>query len=316
MKIKLPEKICILDIETEKKNPEKTKLFFVGVKIYNLHKKRYFPCKHKCFFPDQTSELRKFLKEFQGIIIGHNIFDFDYRVLDSLITLTGVIEKTVDTYAFIFNKNPFEPAGTNLNDLSRANFRKEKTLKGKNISKLWREGKHKEVIKYNENDLKLTKYLWWHLINKRFCKVMYYDEYDNGELKNFFKISEKDILQLIGKRPFFDYQTWKLKIKKDGKILVIREQWLYKDDNWKDILRIMPFKKCPECGSKDTLAEVEFDNLSEGQLGDYLAGFGKVYYCLKCSNLINYEGNLSDLPITLDFSYKKHFIKVKYSNDE
>jgi hypothetical protein len=129
MAIGLPKRICILDIETEEtkfKSPEKSKLAFVGIKVFTLHNGRYYPhkheyylpkqislCfntenanvsvhKHKCYPPNQISVLERFLKEFSGIIIGHNILQFDYRVLRSLISLEGVVEKTVDTLAFLY----------------------------------------------------------------------------------------------------------------------------------------------------------------------------------------------------------------------
>lgn len=50
----------MLDIETEKAirgEVPKTPLAFAGVKVYNLHGGRYYPCKQRVFLPEDTGEL-------------------------------------------------------------------------------------------------------------------------------------------------------------------------------------------------------------------------------------------------------------------
>ncbi len=222
MVIELPSKVCILDLETEKtkfKSPEKSKLAFVGVKIYTLHNGRYYPGKHKCFLPKQVGQLEEFLKNFPGIIIGHNIFQFDYRVLRPLISLDKVIEKTVDTLAFLHKKNGNRFGGLALGALSKANLNKSKTLDGKSISELWRQGKHKTVIKYNENDCILTQALWWHLVSRRSISIVYGNSDELGQIAKTLTVSARDVLSLIGKKSLFKFRTWNEKIEKDGFIL-------------------------------------------------------------------------------------------------
>jgi hypothetical protein len=232
MAIKLPERICLLDLETEEtkfKIPEKSKLAFVGIKIYTLHNRRYYPCKHKYYLTSQIAELEKFLKEFSGYIIGHNILQFDYRVLRPLLSLEGIIEKTVDTLAFLHGKNGKKFGGLSLDNLSRVNLGKGKTLDGKSISELWRKGKRKEVVQYNENDCMLTKELWWLLVNKRSIRIEYYDKYEQRRIDKSFIVWTDDISHLTGNRPLFTFKTWKQKIERDGYILEKEERRFYRE---------------------------------------------------------------------------------------
>lgn len=171
---KLPLKICVLDLETQKtdfKSPEKCELALVGTKIYILQEKEYQPQEYMHFLPDQMQELEQFLREFDGIIIGHNILNFDYRVLRPLISLKDVIEKTVDTLAFLYKLNTNQLRGLSLDALAQLNFGKSKTISGGNIPELWQQGQYQEVIKYNENDCALTMELWWQLVKKRSIRV-------------------------------------------------------------------------------------------------------------------------------------------------
>ena len=305
MNIKLPDKICILDLETAHtnfKNPEKCKIAFVGIKIYNLHNNRYYPCKHIYFFPNQITDLEKLLRGFKCIIIGHNIYGFDFRVLNPLMSLKGIVKKTIDTQFFIFNKNPSPFKGTSLDLLSQTNFGKRKTLKGKDIPKLWREGKHKRVIKYNENDLKLTYNVWWILISKQSIRVKYYNKQSEFISELLFKFSRKDLLYLVGKRPLFNYNTWKRKIEIDGNITNIGVTLLHKDDNWKSILGIIPIEKCTKCKGENIVKEhINPSDLTEGQLAEYEANNWGVYRCQKCGNLMYYEGNIPGFPLGLGF---------------
>jgi hypothetical protein len=117
--------------------------------------------------PDELKDLAKFLNDFDGIIIGHNILGYDYLVLEQFISLKRVINKSVDTLAFLYHKNGSRMGGLALDAVCQTNFRHGKTLKGKAIPLLWKQGEHAAVIRYNENDCKLTMRLWWHLVQKK-----------------------------------------------------------------------------------------------------------------------------------------------------
>jgi predicted nucleic-acid-binding Zn-ribbon protein len=295
MTAELPKKICILDIETEKTNfrtPENSKLALAGIKIYTLHGKRYRSHKHRCFLPTQIKKLEKFLKDFSGIIIGHNILQFDYRVLRQLISLHGVVEKSVDTLAFLYNKRGRKFGGLSLAKLAQANLGKNKFLAGKSIPELWRQGKHREVINYNENDCVLTQELWWQLISKRLVHIQYYDKYEQQEVDKTLRISTGDIPLLTGAKPLFAFDAWERKIEKNGYILEKKERRFYDTDleeSWMGQYHI-PFEKCPKCGSRKLKKIIEnMEDMTEGQLAEYMAGTWGTVCCLKCGHVMDYE---------------------------
>lgn len=94
MQNELPGKVCVLDLETSKLvrcEPEKTALAFVGTLIYELRDGSYHPGPHWCFLPDELDELEVLLKSFAGVVLGHNIINFDYEVLKPHISLEGQV---------------------------------------------------------------------------------------------------------------------------------------------------------------------------------------------------------------------------------
>jgi hypothetical protein len=145
--MKLPRNVCVLDIETfgiKRKNVEETPLAFAGVKRYAVTSSRYRPMNHQVFTPSQLPALESFLKEFDGVIVGHRLFHFDYRVLASSICLKGVIEKSVDTrfalQAHIDRETPqwsFYCPG--LDRLCRLNFKTRKTIEPKLLGSMLRD---------------------------------------------------------------------------------------------------------------------------------------------------------------------------------
>ncbi len=297
MRYTLPEQICSLDIETERtnfKHPESSKLIFAGLRAYSLHKGRYYPRKHLVFFPAQLKELELFLKRFQGIIIGHNILQFDYRVLRPLLFLDGVIEKSVDTLAFLYNKkNDF--CGLSLGNLAQLNLGKSKTLDGKSISDYWHRGKRKAVVEYNNNDCILAKGIWWWLLSERYIDASYFDYKRYKVINKIFTVSIRDCEQLTGKKPLFNFKNWTKKIERDGYVLDQKERRIYLDINWFDMSDSVPFDKCPKCKSPklrklNLPRNSESENhMTEGQLAEYMAGTWGTVYCLTCGYLEDYE---------------------------
>lgn len=137
MKGGLPEKVCILDLETETisfQAPEECRLAFVGTQVYSLDNDRYHPSRPRLFFPEDLHELEVFLRNFDGIIIGHNILQFDYDVLHmhfpGKLIPAEIVEKTVDTLYFLYARNAggLEGSSLSLDDLAKANFGYGKTI--------------------------------------------------------------------------------------------------------------------------------------------------------------------------------------------
>ncbi len=222
----LPKKVCVLDLETSKlvRRPAKPPLAFVGTLIYDLSGRRYHPGVHRCFFPDELGELEKLLRSFKGIVLGHNILRFDYdEVLRSQISLEGVVEKTVDTLTFLHEKRSTEPLelggtdnslqGLSLDNLAQRNLGRSKTISGRSIPKMWREGRREEVITYNKEDLALTFSLWWWMVTG--CTVVLgkrvdFNPYGGGTVGDRVyeswrvEIFPEDRPRLTGAKPLFN----------------------------------------------------------------------------------------------------------------
>jgi hypothetical protein len=214
--IDFPLQICILDIETDEdavRNPEGCVVFVVGVKTFVLREGSYQAAQYKWYSPKEFADLAGFLHSFNGLIIGHNIFEFDYRTIRLSLSLDGVLEKTVDTLDFLRRKIKKRRKGLlSLDSLSRANLGKSKTLDGESAPKLWRQGRYDEVIAYNENDCLLTMELWQHFVIERSGVLKSYQKTgwtDEGT----FNISDKDLEELLGKKPKYTYETWKQKLE-------------------------------------------------------------------------------------------------------
>lgn len=104
------------------------------------------------------------------LIVGHNLFNFDYKVLGSYFEYpeailgtrqAGIVSRTFDTmqeFSHIVNEVSGEDVGwVGLDDIAQRNFGMGKTHDGKLIPQMWREGKHKIVKEYPLNDLEMTK---------------------------------------------------------------------------------------------------------------------------------------------------------------
>ncbi len=222
-RVKLPQRVCSLDIEASARKPENADLYFVGIKVYLLHGGRYYPCKHTHYLPDELRDLKQFLDRFDGLVIGHNIVGYDYPVLARFISLKRIVGKTVDTLAFLYHKNGSQMGGLSLDAACQTNFGHGKTEKGKTIPHLWRQGKHAAVIRYNENDCKLTMRLWQHLVRQKPLRL--------GEKavrkstpagSDVVVANDKDIASLTGKWPQFTYRRWLKNIQTNGHAFKIK----------------------------------------------------------------------------------------------
>lgn len=222
----LPERVCVLDLETSqlvRGEPSKTPLALVGTMVYGLHDGRYRQGPYRCFLPDKLGEIEELLQDFEGLVLGHNILNFDYEVLKAHISLKGVPEKTVDTLGFLYEKRSTEPLefggtddslqGFSLDNLAQRNLGRGKIISGKSIPKMWREGRREEVIAYNKEDLILTFSLWQHMVEGRTVIVRERDEFDSYRKATVgdrtyeawrVEIFEEDLPRLTGRAPFYN----------------------------------------------------------------------------------------------------------------
>ncbi|MDH5401933.1 MAG: hypothetical protein OEY49_05525 [Candidatus Heimdallarchaeota archaeon] len=113
------------------------------------------------------------------LIIGHNIVDFDYKILDSYSNniSTSLLPKTIDTLIPFQKRNLGWPS---LNDLGKLNFNVTKTIDTLKIPEMWRAGKFEEVKEYLKRDLDLQAAIYSlgiskgeiTIYNKKYGKIM------------------------------------------------------------------------------------------------------------------------------------------------
>ncbi len=174
--------------------------------------------------------LEKYLTDFPGIIVGHNIFGFDYKVLKNFIDLRGVISKSVDTLDLLASKCKGKRWKLSLNNLSKINLGRSKKFEGATISGLWNSGKGNEVIDYNIEDCLLTFKLWYHLTTKRPRLVILDDKKYAEERQNLRRklaIFPRDLQILVGQSNPVTYSSWLRKPANKKTFLPFCERFSY-----------------------------------------------------------------------------------------
>lgn len=263
--IRLPKRICSLDIETETKKSKSLKGFaarrhilVAGLITYTRHRGEYYPGRYRQYGSNELGDLIDFLMTFRGIIIGHNIFQFDLPIIDwharsqnrieriyarlgkrrlpRKPSLKGVIEKTVDTYLFACEKRNCCPLVIDMGPLSLSALasangtarKKDRSIRGK-VSSLWHTRWRPKVIEYNKNDCILTFQLWWKWVGSREFNTygleltkpwdrLSFRDHRMLE-KNLWSITESNLLRLAGRRPLLTHEKWKGKISSGERIL-------------------------------------------------------------------------------------------------
>ncbi len=124
------------------------------------------------FMEDAVDDMIKRLLDVD-MIVGHNVLDFDYHVIRPYIgdKIKELIPKTFDTLKELC-KITGDKTGLGLDSLSRANFNVCKTHDSLSIPKMWRDGNHKEVKRYLENDVDMTRKLFYHGCKKGSIKTI------------------------------------------------------------------------------------------------------------------------------------------------
>lgn len=169
-----PQRILSIDIETEitrLRKPEESLVAVIGIVPYFLDKNgHYRRGSYKHFLRDQIQDFHAFLVNFDGLILGQNLFDFDYRVLRPHMSFEGIIEKTFDLYFFLDSIDSGKRSRLSLEVLAYLNLKKRKLSLQKDISALWRMGGTRQVLRRNERDCDLVAELWLKLIKERSLK--------------------------------------------------------------------------------------------------------------------------------------------------
>ncbi len=136
----------------QSRDPAKLKLAVAGLLA---NKQPFF------FEENQVKELLKALNQ-ADLIVGHNLFGFDYLVLQSYFQQD--IIKTLQNKTFDIMRELDKATGCwiSLDDLCKRNTGWTKNIDTMKIPKLWRDGQHQEVKDYLLNDLKMTEAIFNH----------------------------------------------------------------------------------------------------------------------------------------------------------
>ena len=163
-----PENVIYLDIETQylitdfpggwknSENYKNIKIAELGI----LHNDKY-----KTFEENNINEsINKLFDSEIDLIVGHNIFQFDYNILKYYFSediMLSLQKNSFDTM-LEFDKFTGKAGWVTLNDIATRNFGMSKTEDSIKIPQMWREGKHTEVEQYLLNDLKMTEQFYLH----------------------------------------------------------------------------------------------------------------------------------------------------------
>ena len=218
----MPKNVCVLDIETSKTDfhwKANSSLAIAGVKSFTMRNGRYEPKSFRAYRVHELAELESYLNAFEGPVIGYNVFDFDYAVLEGYIDLSKIIPKTVDVFHVLRDLNSLGMRGLKLGVLAQLNCGSTKTDLGSQVAALWNSGKEDEVVAYNENDCDITLQVWHHAITKR--RII-------GQFKESpsftLQIPNRQRDGLLNRTPMFSYRTWQ---KRPQRPKVIRMEDLF-----------------------------------------------------------------------------------------
>lgn len=156
---------CILDIETTSFQPWSGRLICIGVKDISTEEDHIF------YDENEESQLIQFFRHINkkqyDEIIGYNLaFDMRFifaRCLLYKLPTNGFFNKThtdiMMTLKNVRKSYNFNQPGT-LDDWAKALLGKKKLFDNTKVPELYSQGRLKELIEYNQNDLELTFELW------------------------------------------------------------------------------------------------------------------------------------------------------------
>lgn len=157
--------IVILDIETTEPITDKNNISTLQISLAGIIVKG----KTQFFTKENISELFTTLDSAE-LIVGHNLFAFDYLVLQKYTTI-NLIEKyqhkTFDTFRILEKKTDRR---ISLNDLAIKNLGISKNGKGIDAPQLFKEGKIEELKEYLTKDLQITEQLLLHIQKHKVLK--------------------------------------------------------------------------------------------------------------------------------------------------
>lgn len=145
----------ILDIETRELIPENGDLSSLRIALAGTLRDET-----PTFYTEENIEDLFSVLDDADMIVGHNLFGFDYKVLQRYATFSVVERYKKKTYDFLQLLMDITDRRVSLNDLAKRNLQEEKSGSGADAPKLFAEGKLSALKEYLLMDLLLTAKLF------------------------------------------------------------------------------------------------------------------------------------------------------------
>jgi hypothetical protein len=216
----LPRRVLSFDIETaitKLRKPEQSTLAVAGCVVYTRYgKTAYRAGAFRHFANEQIHELHALLDGFDGLILGHNLFDFDFRVLRTQIDFSRIIGKTLDLMFFLRSLDAQRRSRLDLARLARLNLKKRKLLGDEDISQLWRDGERDKVLRRNRRDCELVAELWMKLVREGQIRTKLRFAGAGESDDAMVRMSSDRFAVLAGREPLMAWNEWTERLEKWG----------------------------------------------------------------------------------------------------
>lgn len=142
------------DLETQNGFGENRDFESLGMSVGVIFKNK--TNEYKSFMENNINELINELFS-SSLVIGFNLLSFDYKVLKPYTEKNLSLLPTLDMLKEINKTLGFR---ISLNNLARANLKKEKKGSGLDAIKWWKEGNFEKLIEYCKHDVQITKEIY------------------------------------------------------------------------------------------------------------------------------------------------------------
>ena len=263
----LPKRILSLDLETRGgiKDFSKIELLVGGLVEYTRSGKYQIKAgKFESWELERIDELRDRLLEFDGLIIGMNLFGYDYRVLQRYFDVAPLVPKTLD-----FQHSLWRLGGgaVGLGHLAQHNTKRRK-VPGGDMAKYWDRGDKRYVLKRNRVDCELTATLYF-----KFLETGHLSTY-RGNIEILVDDVENTLIVsgVMSQYTAHEY-AWRIAhhngMRGDGKFIGL--PWIAHDQYDEKVPALFFRANCPAC-ERDTLVCCPNDKSTDDWLASICCG--------------------------------------------
>jgi len=206
------KKGIVLDVEAIRADwrfPEKSGIKCVTALDFDYDHKFLGGGKFLTFEEASLRLLQAKLSKHKGIIVGHNLFAYDYRVLSSRIKLNGIIEKSVDLSTWFEERiDPNSDLTFDLQGIIKLNLGRNRTRATRHVNKLWLAGGKRQVFDQNMVDCISLVELYGQMLFNRTINVPFKKRGFSETRFRCLHMNETDLDVLRGKHSYFSSKEW------------------------------------------------------------------------------------------------------------